>query len=127
MKLSKNILLLASLLPTIANAAFPSGQWTASSYILSTGAAYSTVGICIKPDGSWYGTSVPSSGHWVTKGDNIYLNGNLSTGYNESGVLIRINSSLLTGHWQEWLDDGSANIYLTEKWSSKSASCLPAA
>jgi hypothetical protein len=125
MKLSKLVLFLAISLPTIANAAFPEGQWTSSTYILGTGAVYATVGFCIKPTGKWYLTSASSgSGNWVMKGDNIYLHGNLTTGYNESAELIRINSSLLTGHWQEWLDNGSANLYFTVKWTRTSATCL---
>lgn len=128
MKLLKYSFFLSVLMPMVTNAAFPVGQWTVNQYVLNTGAAYSTVGICIQAsgssNGSWYMTNpIRGSGYWMIRGDNIYLHGNLGI-LNESSELLRINSSLLTGHWQEWLNDGSVNKYFTSKWTFSSGTCL---
>ncbi|MDP2902099.1 MAG: hypothetical protein Q8N96_03200, partial [Methylovulum sp.] len=98
----------------------------------NTGKLYSTIGICVKADGTWYlSTPVEStgSGHWSMNGNDIHLHGNLhlDLGLNESVELTKINQKLLTGYWQEWVDDGSFNLYTTTKWAFASTTCLPPA
>jgi len=132
MKLLEAVLLLTVLVPATASAAFPEGQWKVDNYKDNTGAHYSTVGICIKPDGTWYlSTPIEStgSGHWFIKGNDIHLHGNLhpDSELNESVELTKVNQKLLTGYWQEWVDDGSFNEYFTTKWTFSSKTCLPPA
>jgi hypothetical protein len=127
----KRIIMISLLLglATTAEAAFPEGQWAVDTYKDSNGTLYSTVGICIKAGGTWYLTTPvesTGSGHWYIKGNDVHLHGNLHANaeLNESIELTKVNSKLLTGFWQEWLDDGSFNLYNTTKWTFTSATCL---
>jgi len=112
-----------------ATAAFPEGQWTFESKKDSTGAFYSTNGICIQSGGTWYATtSGLGSGHWYMKGKSIHLHGNYAgstTGgaVNDSFELTAKSQKLLTGYLQEWNDSGSYNGYYTSKWTFTSSNC----
>lgn len=135
---------LAISLPTIANAAFPVGQWEAKFYVAGNGATYSsqaaspingslhsTHDICISNTGKWYGTSFAWQGHWFMSGSDIHLHGNTAPAltWMESMELNRINPTLMTGYVQEWKDIGLTSVdnrYFTTAWTFKSETCLPA-
>ena len=138
MKLLKTTLLSIAIVlsPCIANAAFPEGQWTATTYgDLGRAGVYSGIGFCLQAGGNWYGTTsssnmIKGSGLWTMKGDNIRLHMNRVESYgtfSESLELTAINTSLLTGYWQKWNLSNSQNDYLTTKWEFTSSTCLPKA
>lgn len=134
---------LAISLPTIANAAFPVGQWEAKFYVAGNGAAssswfalptngslYSTHGICISSTGKWYGTSFAWQGYWFMSGLDVHLHGSTApaSSWMESMELTYINPTLMTGYLQEWKESGGVdNRYATTEWTFKSATCLPPA
>jgi hypothetical protein len=135
---------LAISLPTIANAAFPVGQWEAKFYVAGNGAAssswssfppngslYSTHGICISSTGQWYGTSFAWQGYWFMSGLDVHLHGNTAPPltWMESMELTYINPTLMTGYLQEWkvTPPPIDNRYATTAWTFKSATCLPPA
>lgn len=120
-------LLLAVLLPTTANAAFPAGQWKVDLYSDRAGTATTVDGFCIKANGTWYLTtagSEPWSGFWVMKGNDIRFHGNnKALTWSDSGELSRVSSTLLTGYWQAWPNGEVGNYWWVAKWSFTSATC----
>lgn len=123
MKQLKIALLICTLIPSIANAAFPAGQWTNEFYSEIDGKYYKHY-FCIKQDSTWFGTSYGGNGHWFMKGNDIHLNGkHTQINMKEAYELTKVNSKLLTGYVQQWLDDGSYSDYYTTKWTFTSATC----
>jgi hypothetical protein len=61
-------------LSTIAQAAFPEGQWTGKFWDAKTGKLIAVDGNCFLADGTWYNTTaVGVRGRWFMKGDDLYL------------------------------------------------------
>lgn len=128
MKFLPTFALVIAAIGTSANAATPVGQWDVTTYNEKNGSLYSNVGICIKSDNTWYLVAPSNStghGSWLMRGNNIHLHGNLheNNELNEAIELSIINPKLLTGAWQEWMDDMSLNLYFTTKWVYKKNIC----
>jgi len=86
-------------------------------------------GICIVDDGTWYGTTFSGwSGKWFRKSNDIHLQGNSNSGAASDALeLTRISPILLTGYWQNWINSGSSNNWLTVRVNFVGATCDPPA
>ncbi len=80
--------------------------------------------ICLKNDGTWYGTTFNFSGHWINFPQNIsrvvgaiYGNYNvqgLSGNANDAITISRpVHSQELNADWYDWYDDFSYEAYVT--------------
>lgn len=128
MKILKALVFMFGLVPVLAAAAWPAGQYTVSFYGDSS-PGNGSQGICIVSGGTWYGTTFSSwSGVWFSRGNDLHMHGNYSAGTgNDAFELTKISNGLSTGYWQEWRDDGSFNNYVTAKFQFTSATCNPPA
>lgn len=117
MKLSKHILFLAISLPTIANAAFPEGQWRVDVFHDGGTHIYNSANgnpafyrICIEPGNNFHAETNPTwKGKWFMKGNDIHLISLHSSGqYLFSLEVSKIHSKLLSGYsqWAEYLTPG---------------------
>lgn len=101
-----------------AQATNPVGQWQASAFNDPTPnlTPLATQTLCFRANGTWFGTFPGWRGSWFQKGANAAGNGNrvrilgnfLSGGNtgagNDSAEFDFINSNLMTGPWNEWID-----------------------
>lgn len=82
--------------------------------------------ICLKSDGTWYGTSFNFGGHWINYPANIsrvvaatyggyQVQGHEYDGYGNTVITISdpAHSPDLVADWYDWFDDFSYQMYLT--------------
>jgi hypothetical protein len=83
--------------------------------------------MCLLKNGTWYSASYPGwSGKWFKIGKNLRMHGNFEFNLvngNDSIELTKILPKLLTGYWQEWMDDGSYENYITVKFEKMGNYC----
>lgn len=125
------LIALGGLIPPLALADSPAGQWSMN-YYSEVGYGLGTHGICIQSGqtlnkGIWYSdTATGWSGNWYRRGNDIHLQGNYSGGAGNSAFeLTLINFKLLTGYWQDWKDDNSINNFSRVEFIFQKASCNP--
>jgi len=130
-KLLTVCILTGGLIPSVALAVFPAGQWTMMSYS-EVGLGPATHGICFQigetqNKGTWYSdTATGWSGKWFRRGNDIHLQGNYTGGAGNSAFeLTYINYKLLTGYWQDWKDDNLFNNYSRVQFTFQKESCNP--
>ena len=128
--LSKLLIVLiatAGLIPSLALADFPAGQWTMTSHSEVGYGSGPPHGICIQDGGTWYSDTYRGwSGKWYRRANDIHLQGNYASGAgNTAFELNLITSSLLTGYWQDWRDNNSRNNFLRVKFTFQKATCNP--
>ena len=121
----KTSFFLCALVPAVASAAWPAGQYTASFVSDSAGGSTGTHGICVVSDKTWYSTTFSSwAGTWFLKGNDLHLHGNYSAGTgNDAFELSREPSNSMTGYWQEWRDDGTFYNFLRTRFAYTGATC----
>jgi hypothetical protein len=122
---------IGGLIPSLALADFPAGQWAMNSYS-ENGYGPGIHGICIQSGqtqnkGTWYSdTATGWSGNWFRKGNNIHLHGNYRGGDGNSAFeLTLINYKLLTGYWQDWTDNNVDSNFSRVQFIFQNASCNP--
>ncbi len=95
-----------------------------------------TQDICIRPDGTWHGTTFPNwFGRWFQKGANAAGNGNhvalvgnfIDADGNDTFELDFVNSDLMTGTWREWTDGLGFLVWLRSNFARVSRDCPPRA
>jgi hypothetical protein len=121
------LIAMGGLIPSLALADFPAGQWTMTSYS-EVNVGPKTDGICIQDGGTWYSDTFSGwSGKWFRKGNDIHLHGNYSTGDgNTAFELTLINFRLLTGYLQEWRDRNPLDYnFARVQFIFQKASCNP--
>ncbi len=125
MKTLKILVFITGLIPVLASAAFPAGQYTATFISESSPFGIATQGICIEDGGTWYSTTFSSwSGKWFLKGNDLHLHGNYDSGLgNDAFELTKVLPNNFSGYWQEWRDDGTYDNYLTVQFRKTGAVC----
>jgi hypothetical protein len=135
MKTSKYalLLLLAILLPSIANAAFPIGYWRLDQYDFITKAHINTNVACLYGDGTAaFGSQVINPewrGNWKRNGDLILLKANNVDGTHVSTYsILASNLKLMTSYGQSWnisLGTSIESYYVNTVWTFiNSTSCI---
>jgi len=82
--------------------------------------------ICLKSDGTWYGTTFNFSGYWINNPPNIsriwaaiygnyQIQGHDYNGYGNSAITVSKppHDQNLAADWYDWLDDSSYKAFLT--------------
>jgi hypothetical protein len=81
--------------------------------------------ICLKPDGTWYGTTFNFDGYWISHPLNngyivgaIYGNYSISgkqAGYANDAITISKfrRATVLTADWYDWYDDNTYRAFVT--------------
>jgi len=94
------------IVPAQAANRFEPGQWEIPSG--------SSPQICIRADGTWYGTTYNWSGHWMYNTEKAvavmfgnYAVNNQYYGYGNDTMTIFKNQGSLAVSWQDWFDDES--------------------
>jgi hypothetical protein len=117
------VVLLASM-PAGASHPIKPGQWTIG-HIQD---------ICLKDDGTWYGTTFNMSGRWVVDPvvrihaaiyGNYQIQGHDYTGYGNTSISIQKLGEDFEAYWYDWFDDLSYGYFNDFPFIREKSNCDP--
>ncbi|WP_156440550.1 hypothetical protein [Burkholderia sp. MSMB1072] len=112
------------------------GYWQATFYQISTGAIYTSQGVCIQPNNTWYSTTQHAwSGDWFQNGTQVQWYGNVVMSASQQLATVGIGqlttATTVSGDYAEWSVIGAAPLswdrHYTHIMVYQGATCPPPA